>query len=232
LAAVLLGVIACVAATILQLIAHPEYVPVLDKSRPPGVLAHLGDAGQFEPSIEMDMALGPGKLEWSKGRPDAAMREWTKVAARYGRSEWAFPALDNIGRLASSLGDRKRAIDAFTKLVDIPTSKPKRVLHTLEYRDNYKHHACVALSDLYLEQRDPTLALKYAEMARDDYPIWSPCGTFNFTVRCELDDRIGAIKSALAGGTQVVIEPRSTALASHYSERRGPAPPNPRGLVR
>jgi hypothetical protein len=208
--------------------------PVLDVSPLPGLLPHLGSAGTVSLS-DADPALGAGNSEWKKGRPHQAIEEWSKVARNYGRSVWAIPALLNIGHAASHAGDRKAAITAFKGAIETPDSQPKRPRQgwwDIDRDELHKHQACVELSDLFLEIGDSASALKYTQLALETYKFSSPCGTANATVRYELQERIDAIKSALATGRPLAIEPRSTALARAHADGRRPEPAHPAGRVK
>jgi hypothetical protein len=207
--------------------------PALDRARLPGVLDHLGFAGDVV-VIHDDEELEAGNAEWKQGHAEAAIREWSKVVKSYGRSENSIPALLNIGWVASHKGDRTAAIRAFAQVIDVPLvlpRRPKRFSSDYDRMALYKHQACIELSDLFLEIRAPRSALKYAELARDTYDFHPSCfvGDDSFS----LDDRINAIKSSLAGGQPVSARPRSAHQAIEPSERqRRPPPANPVGRVR
>jgi tetratricopeptide (TPR) repeat protein len=208
--------------------------PVLDASPLPGVFMHLGGAGYVH-VIEPDAALDSGNAEWTKGRADAAIREWSKVVEKYGRTASSNPVLMSIGRVASHQGDRNAAIAAFERVIEIPDSLPKgpkRGWWDIDHETLNKHHACVELSDLFLETHNSQAALKYAQLALDTYPFSSPCGTANCSVRHELEERIEVLKSALASGQSVVMEPRSAAWARFYGGRHAPPPTNLVGRMR
>ena len=195
---------------------------------------HLGGAGYVH-VIETDAALDSGNAEWTKGRADAAIREWSKVVEKHGRTASSIPALMSIGRVASNQRDRNAAIAAFEKVIEIPDSLPKgpkRGWWDTDHETLNKHHACVELSDLFLETHNLQAALKYAQLALDTYPFSSPCGTANWSVQRQLEERIDALNSALASGQPAVMEPRGAAWARFYGDRRGSPPANPVGRVK
>jgi hypothetical protein len=145
----------------------------------------------------------------------------------------AIGALTRDARAASHRGDRQAAIAAFKKVIATPDSLPKRAklgLWDIDQEALRKHQACVELSDLYLELHDLRSALKFAELAHDTHAFHPPCACVDDCFA--LEDRINAIKSALASKKPIMIEPRSTVQARSYAKRRSPSPPNPPGRVR
>ncbi|HET6328785.1 MAG TPA: hypothetical protein VFG04_29140 [Planctomycetaceae bacterium] len=182
--------------------------------------------------VEDDFGFEGGNAEWEKGRPAAAIHKWTQAALGYSGWEWPLPALLRVARAAAKHGDQTEAIAAYKKVIETPISSPVNPPDPGELPGNSKHVACVALSDIFLERHDLQQALKYSKLAQDVHKFSSPWEAANQIVDSCLQVRIDAIESALLGGRNVVLEPRSTVLAHFHGERRGPPLTRPVGRLR
>jgi tetratricopeptide (TPR) repeat protein len=147
----------------------------------------------------------PGNEAWVDGHPETAIREWSKLVEKEGATDASLQALLNIGDVSFARGDRKQAIAAYTKAVELPVSRRPRT-STLDKWHNEKHDACAALSDIFLDAGDLQRAIKYAELAVSPHGFSSPCGTANLSEDCAFERRIADLKSAIAKRRPIVGE--------------------------
>jgi hypothetical protein len=159
----------------------------------------------------------PGNVAWIDGHPEAAIREWSKVVEKEGATETSLFALMNIGDVSLASGDRKQAIAAYTKAVDLPVPRQPRT-SAWEPWHNEKHQACATLSDTFLDSLELDRALKYAELARGPHAVWSPCGVANSSEDSAFERRIADIRTAIAEQRPILVETLNQASISRFQQ--------------
>jgi tetratricopeptide (TPR) repeat protein len=147
----------------------------------------------------------PGNAAWVDGRPETVIREWYKLVEKEGATDASLQALLNIGDVSFARGDRKQAIAAYTKAVELPVPRRRRT-SILEPWHNEQHHACAALSDIFLDTGDLQRAIQYAELAVSPHGVSSPCGTANASEDWAFEKRIADLKTAIANRRPIVGE--------------------------
>jgi hypothetical protein len=157
----------------------------------------------------------PGNGAWVDGHPDAAIREWSKLVETEGATDASLQALMNIGDVSFARGDRKQAIAAYARAVDLPVPRrPKVSLSDLSH--NEKHQACATLSDLFLDSHDLELALKYADLARSPHGFRSLCASASDDWAVER--RISDIRAAIAERRPILVETPNQAAVSRFGQ--------------
>jgi tetratricopeptide (TPR) repeat protein len=145
---------------------------------------------------------------WKQGKRQAAIDGWKAVVKKHPGTEAAFAAQSNIGQTAYLLGDRDSALSAYRAVIDFPTPV-ETYAPALMQCSNLRHYACAELSDIYLESGELALALKYAELALNKFPLTDTCGFWLMSYNESIQDRIKAIKAALVSKRPLGIEPRA-----------------------
>jgi hypothetical protein len=192
-----------------QLRGAPEdLAPVVDQR-----LGNFGFVRLFDGSN-----FWPGNRAWIDGDPQRAIREWQKVVDKEGATEDSLQALLNIGEASFARSDRQRAIDAYSKAVDLPVPRRPRT-STLDPWHNEKHDACAALSDIFLDSGNLQGALKYAEMAIRPHGVSSPCGSADASEDWAFEIRIANLKTAIAKGRPVLGETPDQACRREFGRR-------------
>jgi tetratricopeptide (TPR) repeat protein len=147
-------------------------------------------------------------LLWKQGKRQAAVDGWKAVVKKHPGTEAAFAAQSNIGQTAYLLGERDAALSAYRAVIDFPTPV-EHDSFVLMQCSNLRHYACAELSDIYLESGDLALASKYADLALNRYRLADTCGVWLMSYRQSIQDRITAIKAALASRRPLGIDPRA-----------------------
>jgi len=115
---------------------------------------------------------------------------WSRVHQRYPlTSSWGI-ATFNSGITHKEAGRYQEAIGAFGELLYGGVNDFEPSPNLMEAYRNYRHRACVQVSDCYEAIGDYDNALDYAYMARDKYPYESWCGTCLLESHGALQDRI------------------------------------------
>jgi tetratricopeptide (TPR) repeat protein len=170
----------------------------------PVFIERLGDFGLVRLYGE-ESDFWPGNAAWADGHPETAIREWSKLVDKEGATQASLEALMNIGNVSFARGDRKQAVAAYTKAVELPVPKRPRT-SPLDRWHNEKHQACAALSDIFLDLGNPQLAIKYAELACDPHGFSSPCGSANAGEDWAFETRIADLKTAIANRRPILVE--------------------------
>jgi len=131
--------------------------------------------GQTSHVIAAWNALKLGNVEWEKRNHSNAIKQWETVATKYGECEVALAALSNIGKVIRAAGDRRAAIQAYKRLVAWPEPPTDESVWGSLY-SNYKHDACIEISEMFLESQNLPSALKYANLALHTHPFSGWCG--------------------------------------------------------
>jgi hypothetical protein len=157
----------------------------------------------------------PGNAAWVDGHPETVIREWYKLVEKEGATDPSLQALMNIGDFSFARGDRKQAIAAYTKAVDLPVPRRPRASAFGSWQ-NEKHRACATLSDIFLDSHELQLALKYAELARSAHGFWSPCGVANSSEDSAFERRIANVRTAIAERRPTRVETPNQASLSRF----------------
>ncbi len=132
-------------------------------------------------------AVDAAKLHWERKSYRSAIDEWWQVAANYRDTEAALAALDNVARGSVELGDRKTAVRAWELLIMLPDVTHIDGGFNLM---NYRHDACVKLSEYYESKGHFAMAERFVSQAIYQDPIRDTCGVYASSVIMELENRL------------------------------------------
>lgn len=192
-----------------QLRGAPEdLAPIVDQRLGSFGLVHLFEGSNF----------WPGNRAWIDGDPERAIREWQKIVDKEGATEGSLQALLSIGQASFARGDRRRAIDAYLKTVELPVPRHPRASRLDPYH-NEKHDACAALSDIFLDSGDLQRSIRYAELAISPHGVSSPCGTANASEDWAFERRIANLETAIAKRRPVLGETPDQACRREFGRR-------------
>jgi hypothetical protein len=143
-------------------------------------------------------ALEIGNRQWEAGEKADALATWETVGRTFEGSDAALAALSHLGQAARLRGDNRAAIIAYTSLIAC-SDPPKRESRWgwFDY-SNYKHNACIELSDMYILSDDSAAALKYADLARNVHQFSDMCGTAVISEEWAIQERIKSLRQAIA----------------------------------
>jgi tetratricopeptide (TPR) repeat protein len=186
---------------------NPGHFALREATRHAMVLDAFSREEYEEPRItEAWRALAQANVYWRGTDRQAASAGWRELVQKYPGTEAAFEAQVNFAQAARLCGDRNAAIRAYRELIDfLPPANGQAIYHC----SNERHWACAELSDMYLESGDLSRALTFAELALDTYPLADFCGVYLMSYNQGLQDRIRAIKRAIAEGNSLGIKPRT-----------------------
>jgi hypothetical protein len=153
----------------------------------------------------------PSDLREDVGHPKESIRKWNAVVAKEGATEESLEALDHIAQIAYFTGDRQQAIEAYEGLIALPVPE-KTGVHLWDRRRHLKHHACVELSDLFLEAHELQRALDYAHAALTRHGFCSMCGVAVATEEAVLGEQIADIDRAVEQRRPVFVETAEAAF--------------------
>lgn len=136
-------------------------------------------------------AVDAAKLHWERKRYRGAIDEWWQVAADYRDTEAALAALDNVARGAIELGDQETAVHAWQLLLLLP-----EVTHIDGGFNlmNYRHDACVKLSEYYESRGHFAMAERFVSQAIHQDPIRDTCGVYAISVIMNLENRLTTLR--------------------------------------
>jgi tetratricopeptide (TPR) repeat protein len=132
------------------------------------------------------------------GDPEKALAQWERVVERYAHTSAWGVAVYNSGVVHKELGRQQEAIALFERLLAGPVNDLEPGANLMETYRNYRHYACLGLSECYEQMGDRQEALRYARLARDRYRFQSWCGTCLMQAAKEVEDRISRLER-LAG---------------------------------
>ena len=143
-------------------------------------------------------ALQSGNRQWVGGHEEAAIAQWSEIAKKYRGSDAAQAAWSHLGQVARYRGDIAGSTKAYKSLLE--TLDPPKHASMFPFFDyaNYKHKACIELSDMSIESHDLRGALKYATLARDEHTFSAMCGTAAFGTDWEIRTRIESLHQAIS----------------------------------
>jgi tetratricopeptide (TPR) repeat protein len=138
-------------------------------------------------------ALQAGNIQWEKGEKTDALAQWELVVKKYANTDAALAALWNMGSGYRAMGIADASIQAYKALLDFPDPALKE-REVIPGYPNHKHHACLALSDMFLEAGDLGSALVYADLALDVHSSRVPDPGYSEHRENQLRHRIRSIQ--------------------------------------
>ncbi len=141
--------------------------------------------------------LDRGYMLWQNGNRSAAVRQWRQIVVTQPGKEVAYDAQFNIAEVALYIGDYPAAVRELTGINDSPSSGSLDKMNSEWTIRNNKQVACLRLSDLFLDYDDLPSALKYADLALNEYPPSGFCGVCVQMERSRLQQHITHLRSAI-----------------------------------
>jgi tetratricopeptide (TPR) repeat protein len=118
-----------------------------------------------------------------------AEKNWSRVAKEFPKTPAWSMAILSLGGLHKKNQDYAKAIGEFDTLLKIGVPE-----QTSQFHGPSTYYACVEIAACYEALRNYGQALRYAEMARDQYPFRSYCGTCLEGERRRLAQKISELK--------------------------------------
>ena len=115
---------------------------------------------------------------YDEGKMDKALSCYLYIVENHPRNELYPRALNNVGYIYFQQQKYKKAIVAFTKLLNGGQDELEPLgggIMANPYA-NYRHRAAAQISDCYYELRQYDSALRYLALSDTTYPFWSDCG--------------------------------------------------------
>lgn len=151
-------------------------------------------------------ALESGNQLWKNGKHASAMSMWTLVAQIHVGTEAALAAQSSLAQAARNRGDILGAISAYNSLIAHPDPPISRGGFGMIVRSDYKHRACIELSDLYVESGDLYRALDSGNLALNVHIDSGTCGVSFFSLYLAIEERAGLLRQAIAEDREMRLE--------------------------
>ncbi len=152
---------------------------------------------QFKRSEFLDTAWADVERSnelWRTDQRYKAQYNWLRSTILHWNTDASFASLINLGTSMDEIGNLDGAMIAYGAVLALPTPM-FRQSNYLNVED-YRHSACLALSDLTLEACNYHASLVYIDLAIGTYRADNSCGLFYRAHILMLHDRIKAIKQA------------------------------------
>ncbi len=136
------------------------------------------------------LMLAAGNAFYESGNTARAIEVWHKIISEPLRTpEWP-KAVYNLGQGEQNRGNFRLAIRYFDLLLESHPNDKEPGQNIMEPYRNYSHRAALQLSLCNEKLGDFTNALRYARLAKTNYPYHSWCGTCIYLDAREVDKRI------------------------------------------
>ncbi len=155
-----------------------------------GILKKWAREGQEGSEGSAGLMLAAGNAFYESGNTARAIEVWHKIISEPLRTpEWP-KAVYNLGQGEQNRGNFRLAIRYFDLLLESHPNDKEPGQNIMEPYRNYSHRAALQLSLCNEKLGDFTNALRYARLAKTNYPYHSWCGTCIYLDAREVDKRI------------------------------------------
>jgi len=127
---------------------------------------------------------------------EAAVRLYGKILDGSTDAALKAKAEYNKGLALVELGQTRRAIRTFKRMLGTTAHDTEPGGHLMEAYRNYRHRACRQIASCYESRGDLRRALDYAILAKYRYPYQSWCGTCAVSAMEQLNDYIFELATA------------------------------------
>jgi hypothetical protein len=141
---------------------------------------------------------------WCAGKQNESRQMWLSNAWNYSNTDAGFASLINLGVTLHRQGCQREAALAFTAVLLLPT--PNQQCSFIGYIDELQHNACLALSDIYLQQQNYSSSIEILTLAARCFQPDSRCGVCFASGIYRVEHRISTIEGALRSKTRVAID--------------------------
>jgi tetratricopeptide (TPR) repeat protein len=131
--------------------------------------------------------LSRAEEAWKEARNrSSAAREWPK-------------AVFNLALLETKRAEYRKAIGYFNEVLESHPNDTEPGNSIMETYRNYSHRSSLGISDCYEKMGDYRGALRYAKLAKTQYPFRSWCGTCLQSANFALNKRIARLTTRIYG---------------------------------
>lgn len=190
-------------------VGHLEYD--IGKAHQTDMLARISDPEdlaryreEFNRSEVLDSAWAGveiGNDLWRGGQRNNAQWCWLRTAISHWNTDASFASIMNLGTTMVEMGNLDTAMLAYASVLALPTPQHRESFS--RNIENFRHAACLALSDLNLGRANYRASLKYVELAISPHSADHDCGVYYFSQLRSLEERAEVIKQAKRTHAQV-----------------------------
>ena len=137
-------------------------------------------------------AVENANSKWKSKQYHGAIDDWWSAAQKFRDTEAALAALDNIANAETALGNKEGSVHAWEMTLLLP--EPIFVDGGLNLM-NYRHDACVALSQYHETQQNLAMAERFLSQALSQDRVKGTCGVCTSSVILDLDNRLKALQA-------------------------------------
>lgn len=143
---------------------------------------------------EAHQSLKNSNDHWFDGREVEAQRKWFYTFCKHWNTDIGFLALNN---LKTSLIKRKKEKLAILPLFIILLAPDPKLDGPLNMPpDEIRHEACLALSDIALEWKQPDAAIYFLRLSIYPFGTSEPCGNAILSETDQIEERINLIQNS------------------------------------
>jgi|GEM_PF-2967865 hypothetical protein len=142
---------------------------------------------------EAIQSVRDGNKFWFDGREMEAQRKWFQTFCKYWHTDVGFLALDNLKTSLMKRREEKLAILPLMVILVTPTPKIDGPL--IFAPNDLRHEACLALSDIALECKQPDAAIYFLRLSITPFCSSETCGTSFFFENDRIRERINLIQT-------------------------------------
>jgi hypothetical protein len=138
---------------------------------------------------------------WRDGHKIEAQWCWIRTALSYLDTDASFASIMNLATTLVETENFRGATYAYSAVLALPN--PKFRASFSRNIEDFRHSACLALSELNLERGNYNASLKYMALAISTYRTDTSCGVYFFSHLHSLEERLTAIEEAKRTQAQV-----------------------------
>ena len=137
-------------------------------------------------------AVENANSKWKSKQYRGAIDAWWSTAQNFRDTDAALAALENIANAEAVLGNKEGSVHAWEMTLLLP--EPIFVDGGLNLL-NYRHDACVALSQYHESQQNLPMAERFLWQALSQDTVKGTCGVCTSSIIMDLDDRLKALQA-------------------------------------
>lgn len=136
-------------------------------------------------------SVDSANAQWKEKRSRLAIAKWIAVAQQFRDTDAALAALDNAARAEMSLKNASEAASIRAIILLLPT--PQEFDNQSDV-NNFRHAACIALSEYYESCQEYALAERFLAQALSVDTMSVTCGVFGFGLEIEYRKRLTMLR--------------------------------------